>query len=247
MSNMFVKTLVLLAVIFIAAGIYSGMPETSTDVSGKAAEWFDLMVEHKMITVAIIGGALLALMVFRSGKSSGTSGVGHFVQTVTGSAALLFVFGIMAIVLFVVMIIVAGIADALTGGKVQQTIDTTVAVARNEPLPERPFTGEACDFEDKLDERRSRLPTQWIAATICKDDGQFLVFTPRGTVPEIDYRNRNDRVLTSRPVSDFVQVESMYGKPGGMPDLYRLYIPAGQNGFEEASLDSVTFEIRARY
>jgi hypothetical protein len=179
-----------------------------------------------------------------------SGGVGGFIENIVGTAGYAIIIGVVAIGALFGLIILLAIGDVATDGTVQRWIDTGVAVKRGEPLPKRAYNGEECDFKDKLEARNNRIPTEWITITICKDDSTFLFFVPKGTVPEIDYRDRNDRVLTSRPIADFVRIDATYGKPGGMPDLYMLYIPQSPeglpNGFRSASLGSVTFDIRAR-
>jgi hypothetical protein len=142
------------------------------------------------------------------------------------------------------MIVVAGIADGMTGGKVQQQINNTVAIVRGEPLPTVDYAGDECDLAEKLDLLRNTLSRQWVEVTLCKDDEPFSVWVPAGTKPEIEYRDEDDRVLNSRPISSFVEMEYSWGKPGGMPNKYKFSIPR-QNGFDTALRDSVTFLIRA--
>lgn len=183
-------------------------------------------------------------------KTFASSGVGGFIETLVGSAGMAIIFGVVGLGVIIGIFVIAGIADSVTGGKVQQQIDTGVAIMRGESLPNRTVDGVQCDFKRKLDARRNTISTAWIAVTICKDDGQFLVFVPSGTQPEIDFRDRDDRVLTSHPITDYVRIEHTYGQPGGMPNLYRVFIPANSqgfaNGFNKAFRDAVTFEIRAR-
>lgn len=210
------------------------------------SRWFWLIV------FSIIAG--LFLISKRSGtkpkvRAYASTGIGGSVENIFGSVIILGGIVVYAFLILGALLIALGIADAVTGGKVQGTIDTAVAVARGEPLPKRAHRGAECDFKEKLDARRGRIDEEWIAVTICKDDEPFLFFVPSGTEPEIEYRDKTDRVLDSRPIGDFVQWEATWGQPGGMPDLYRLFIPDHPNdrfnGFKAAFLDSVTFEIRA--
>jgi hypothetical protein len=229
----------------ILAGLFQG-------IAPKTTEWFDgsiltLIQENILISVGVAVIIILVLVKIFSpnkskGKSSSSWSVGGSIETIVGSAGVAVIFAVVAFGALFAIVIVAGIADAVTDGKVQQTIDSTVAVVRGEPLPKRAYSGEQCDFKDKLEARNNRLSNQWIAATICKDDTQFMVFVPTGTEPQIEYRNTDDRVLTSRPVTDFVAIEHTWGLPGGMPNLYRIQV---RDGFTAAALDSVTFAIRA--
>lgn len=173
-----------------------------------------------------------------------SSGVGGFIESILGSAGVVVVVGVVAVGALFVFFVVAGIADMVTGGKVQDTIDTSVAVVRGEPLPRRPSMD--CDFEEKLKARRHTLSAEWISATICKNDRQFKFFVPSGKMPEVQYRDKTDVVLSSRHISEFVEIEPTWGKPGGTPNLYRMYVTPGNNGFAKASVDSVTLAIRAR-
>jgi len=148
-------------------------------------------------------------------------------------------------VIAVVLIIIAGLVDWVTNGSVQQQINNAEAVIRGERRPTVDYAGDECDLEERLDLLRNTLSRQWVEITLCKDDGPFSVFVPSGTKPRIEYRDKGDRVLSSRPISSFVEMEYSWGKPGGMPNLYRFSIPRSNNGFDTALRDSVTFEIRA--
>jgi hypothetical protein len=244
------------ALIFLAIGIYSAIPETAggdsvqidtTLWAERLSNLLNLATENWKWTLAIVIALILLIKAILPSKPKVNAfvsgGVGGFIET---TSIVLF----LLIVVAVVSLIGLGITDAFTDGKVQQQVGNVVAIARGEPLPERAHNGDECDFKDKLEAHNNRIPTEWFTITICKDDSKFLFFVPKGTVPEIDYRDRSDRVLDSRPIADFVRIDATYGKPGGMPDLYMLYIPQGQgsslNGFQSASLDSVTFDIRAR-
>ena len=234
-----------IAVVFFAETIF-GFDWTTLSI-GRFVESFFGSGTAVFLWVVII--ALGALILRKNSNSKPkvnafvSGGIGGFLETT--------VFVVLAIlVVSVASLLALGVSDALTGGKVQQKIDTAVATVRGEPLPKRAYAGAECDLEEKLNARNNRIPTEWITFTLCKDDGQFLFFVPKGTVPEIDYRDRSDRVLDSRPIADFVRIDATYGQPGGMPDLYRMFIPQGQggsvNGFQSAVIDSVTFDIRAR-
>jgi len=137
------------------------------------------------------------------------------------------------------------IIDWATNGTFQQHINNADALLRGKPLPTVDYNGNECDIEDRLDRLGNILSGQWVEITLCKDDGPFSIWVPLGTKLEIKYRDGDDRVLNSRPISSFVEMEYSWGKPGGMPGKYKLSIPRSKNGFDEALRDSVTFLVRA--
>jgi hypothetical protein len=200
---------------------------------------------YAWVILGIVGLLLLrSLFSKKKEKGSVVSSIRSFFQMIFGSLGLTIIFGSVAAGVLLVIIIVAGIADGMTDGKVQQQINNVVAIARNEPLPTVDYAGNECDLVEKLDRLGNTLSRQWVEVTLCKDDVPFSVFVPRGTEPEIKYRDQNDEVLTDRSVKSFVEVEYRWGKPGGMPNLYKLSIPRN-NGFDTALRDSVTFLVRA--
>jgi len=227
------------------------------------AEWFvdsdanqQLKVEKDTITswfwliVPIFIGAGYYIWRFvtsdkKQVKPFASSGVGGFIESIVGSTGMVAIFGVLVISVLAAIAMVLAFANEQTDGGVQQIVDKGRAIARGEPLPTRDQARDECDFKETLDARNGRLSTQWIAITLCESDNQFLVFVPEGTKPEIEFRDRDDRVLNSRAVSDFVRVEYMLGKPGGMKNLYRLFVPQHYNGFKDTSYDAVAFDIRA--
>ena len=200
---------------------------------------------YAWVILGVVGLLLLkSLLSKKKGSGSAVSSIGDFFSMIFGSIGLVIIFGTLAVAALFVIIIVAGVADGMTGGKVQQQINNTVAIARGEPLPSVDYAGDECDLAEKLDQLGNTLSRQWVEVTLCKDDEPFSVFVPGGTKPEIEYRDKGDRVLNSRPIQSFVEMEYSWGKPGGMPNKYTLSIPRN-SGFDTALIDSVTFEIRA--
>ena len=158
--------------------------------------------------------------------------------------ALVIVLGYFALPLLVILFSIMVIIDWATNGTFQQHINNADALLRGKPLPTVDYAGDECDLAEKLDLLGNKLSRQWVEITLCKDDEPFGFYVPSGTQPEIEYRDDDDRVLNSRPISSFVEMEYSWGKPGGMPNLYKFGIPR-QNGFDNAAMDSVTFLIRA--
>jgi hypothetical protein len=173
-----------------------------------------------------------------------TTGIGGLIESTFGGAVVAGTIGIVALGALLGIFIITGIADAVTGGKVQEQIDTAVAIVKNEPLPKRAYRGIECNFEEVLDARQNKIGPQWVPVTICVDDEDYLFFTQPGQTPEISYRNTNDQLLTSQPVTNFVGIESLWGKPGGMPNLYRLSVQKNHSGFDAIHLKSVELMIR---
>jgi len=135
--------------------------------------------------------------------------------------------------------------NAFTDGEFEHKVDKVYAIVTGQPVPDRGYRGPECDFKDILEARKHRIDEAWIPVTICKDDTQFGLYVPTGTKPQIEYRDAGDRVLNALPVTDFVEIVHTYGSPGGTLNRYHLNIPAYENGFDEAFVDSVAFRIRA--
>jgi len=256
--------IIAIAVASIGYGIYVEIPDSPAQSSNSGVSTIikkvasdgnsfiaSLVGDGNAVYVWIILG-LVGLLILKSlfsdkkkEKGSVVSSIGSFFQMIFGSLGLTIIFGSVAAGMLLVIIIVAGIADGMTDGKVQQQINNVVAIARNEPLPTVDYAGDECDLAEKLDLLGNTLSRQWVEITLCKDDGPFAVFVPAGTKPQIEYIDEDDRVLNSRPIQSFVEMEYSWGKPGGMPNLYRFGIPRSNNGFDTALRDSVTFLIRA--
>ncbi len=149
-----------------------------------------------------------------------------------------------AVVAAIALLIVTAIADAVTGGRVQSGIDTAVAVATGQDLPTRPSA--ECDFAKRLGERGNRISEQWMPATICRTDDWLGFYAPRGTTPEVRYRDASDVVLSGIPVDSFVWIRNSQELGNGGPDIWRIDVTPGRNGFDAASIDSVELAIRAR-
>jgi len=245
-----VATLVVAA---ICAVLYFMFPNLIPSVLTMVKELFEFMLEQWVWTLILLGITLFIIMKRFSPSKSQTkpyasTGVGGAVESVVGGAivsvSMAIYFSIVVSGIVLVIACVVAFVNWYTDYELDHLVESGVAVYNGEPLPERTVSGAECDFADKLDARRSKLPTQWMPVTICKNDNSFAFFVPVGTEPEIEFRDQSDRVLNSRHVSDFVVVESMYGKIGGMPNMYRLSIPE-HNGFTDTSFDAVEFAVRA--
>jgi hypothetical protein len=209
---------------------------------------YQLYIDHWKWTVPATVAVLWFVWSKFFGKKNvrpfATTGVGGLIESTFGGAVVAGIIGIVGIGALFGIFIFAGVTDAVTGGKVQEQIDTAVAIVKNEPLPKRTYRGIECNFEEVLDARQNKIGSQWVPVTVCKDDEYFLFFTLPGQKPEISYRDAADQLLNSRPVTDFVEIESLWGKPGGMPNLYRLSVQKNQSGFTANHLNSVALMIR---
>jgi len=169
--------------------------------------------------------------------------IGEFIENIFGIVILAVAGSVYLLVWIAGILIVLAFVDWFSGGFIDRGVETAVATVRGEALPKRP--GADCDFNEKLDDRGNKIGNDWMSATICKNDKQFMFFMPKGQRPEVQYRDTDDVVVNTRDIASFIQIEGTWGKPGGMPNLYRLYVQPGQNGFAQAGIDSITIAIRA--
>jgi len=235
------NVVIAVAVASIGYGIYVQIPDSPTQSHNFEVTTFveKIVGEGNAIYVWVILG-IVGLLLLKSLFSDKKKEKVHKVDKV----ALVIVLIPVSIVVIFGLIIVAGIVDGIWEGKAQQQINNLDALLRGKPLPTVDYNGNECDLAEKLDLLGNKLSRQWVEITLCKDDEPFGFYVPSGTQPEIEYRDDDDRVLNSLPISSFVEMEYSWGKPGGMPNLYKFGIPR-QNGFDNAAMDSVTFLVRA--
>jgi len=215
--------------------------------------------------VAIVGVLGIALLIYKVATKDNSLGdnppsaqqrektvrpfastsIGGQIENIFGGIVVVGIITIVGIGALLGIFIILGVTDAVTDGKVQEKIDTAVSIVKNEPLPRRSYRGSECNFKEVLETNNGRLSSRWVRMTLCKKDNGFLVFVPSGQKPEIKFRNPGDTLLSPYTVSDFIRAEHTWGKPGGMPNLWSLFIAKNTNGFISANLDSVELIIRS--